>query len=105
MSHGELLLVAVNFVVCLVGIAMCICRQGYMKKSTTKKIIRAQYSMWTGFFAASAISWTYGEPATGTQLALTMTVLIHLILGFEAWRWGAPSYTFNEHRRYEGAND
>jgi hypothetical protein len=100
-----LLLIATNLIVCLVGIAMCICRQGYMRKSTTKKIIRAQYSMWTGLFTASAISWTFGEPATVIQLCMSSAVLVHLVLGFEAWRWGAPSYTFRETRKYEAASD
>ena len=93
MTPSDLILVAVNGAVCLSGMWVCLTRMTHMSRSKTKKQIRIQYSIWFGFFAASMLSWTYGDSASPTQLAMTTAVFFHLLLGTEAWRLGAPEYT------------
>lgn len=99
---ADRLLILANLVVCGFGAWMCICRMSYMD-SQTKRSIRSQYAVWFCLFAASAISWTYDEPATVTQLLMGCAVVIHLVLGIGAWRYGAPTYTVL--RQWEGGNE
>lgn len=86
------LLILGNLVVCLVGAWLCVCRMAHMD-SKTKLTIRVQYAVWFSLFACSGISWTYDEPASLTQLMMGSAVVVHLILGLGAWRYGAPTYT------------
>jgi len=64
-----------------------------MTQHETKLVIRVQYAIWTGFFMASAISFTYDAPTTITQTFLSLAVVCHLMLGYSAWRVRAPEYT------------
>lgn len=89
---ADRLLILGNLIVCLLGAWLCVCRMSMMD-SRTKRPIRAQYTTWFCLFAASAISWTYDEPATLTQLLMGCAVVGHLLLGIGAWRYGAPTYT------------
>jgi len=90
-------LIALNFLVCGAGLLVCVCRLAEMSKATTKVIIRVQYSVWFGLFVASAISWTYDEPATLVHLVMSSAVFFNLLLGVKAWRYGPPDYTFQDH--------
>lgn len=99
MTNSEMALIVCNLAVCGMGAAMCICRMSHMSARFTKGAIRAQYAVTFAFFSMSAISWTYGEPATITQFLMSAGALAHLLLGFEAWRRGAPAYTIRG--RYE----
>ena len=92
MSRSEITLTVINLAVCIVGFLMCVCRNGMMT-NRTKPVIRAQYSIWVGYFVASAISFTFDEPPSLTQVLMSTAVAMHLLLGFEAWRGGAPQYT------------
>lgn len=93
MTQSELMMLGVNFLVCAVGAQVCICRMKDMSRSSTKLTIRLQYMLWFSYFCASAISWTYDEPASLTQTIMSACVLAQLMLGFSAWRFGPPSYT------------
>ena len=106
MTSETMLLIVGNFTVCGVGAGMCVCRMAHMSARFTKGAIRIQYAVLFAMFAASAISWTYDEPATVTQLLMSCGMLAHLLLGFEAWRGGAPWYTIRDVRTsYEVAGD
>lgn len=82
-----------NLVVCLAGGYLCICRLRIMRASMTKKSVRVQYSIWFALFVSSALSFTYGEPPTWTQLVLTAFTLLVLLIGSAAWSAGPPRYT------------
>lgn len=97
---NEAVLVALNFVSCLAGAWVCLCRMGQMSGSATKLSIRVQYAITFAIFAASAISWTYNDPASVTQFAMTTAMLAHLLIGTEAWRYGPPDYTM----RHQGGD-
>lgn len=90
---SEAVLVALNAVACLAGMWVCLCRMGQMSGSLTKLSIRIQYAITFSIFAASAISWTYHDPASLTQFAMTTALLAHLLIGTGAWRYGPPIYT------------
>lgn len=94
MVKSELLFVGMNLIVCLIGLGVCVSRMACMTSRSTKLTIRVQYAVWMGYFVASALSWAYDEPASFTQLVMTGAVLGHLLLGANAWRYGAPSYTY-----------
>lgn len=83
---------AVNFVLCLFGGWICVCRMDKMT-AATKPAIKFQYELLFTVFVASGISWTYSEPATFGQLLMTAAVVAQLALGFRAWRSGPPDYT------------
>lgn len=100
MSGNDALLVGLNLLACLFGLWVCVTRMGRMSRRTTKLTIRVQYAVWCAFFTASAISWTYDDPASFTQLCMTGAVLGHLLLGADAWRYGPPDYTM-QHARIE----
>jgi len=100
MTKSDLIMVGLNLIVCLVGIAVCLNRMGHMSRSTTKLSIRVQYASWVALFVASMISWTYDEPASLTQLVMTMAILGQLLLGTDAWKYGPPDYTM----RHAGAD-
>jgi len=99
-NRAELLIVGANLLVCAGGMWVCICRMGLMSSRTTKLSIRIQYAIWFAMFVASGISWTYDDPASITQLAMTASVLGHLLIGTDAWRYGPPDYTI----RHAGAD-
>ena len=100
-----MMLIAFNAAVCLVGIGICICRMAHMSERFTKRAIRAQYMLWTSFFALSAITWTFDE-LTIAQVILTAIACTHLVLGIPAWRFGAPSWTIRGVRSaYEASGD
>lgn len=103
MTQSELMLLAINFAVCAAGAWVCICRMSAMSGSRTKPSIRWQYAIWFSYFVASAISWTYDEPASLTQTIMSAAVLLQLGLGFHAWRYGPPSYTRRSY--YEAMGD
>jgi hypothetical protein len=93
MGRAELLIVGANLVLCTAGFLLCVTRMGHMSKRTTKLAIRVQYAMLASMFTCSAISWTYDDPASITQLAMTGLVLGFLLCGNDAWKYGAPIYT------------
>jgi len=92
----ESLIIVTNLAICLVGLSVCVCRMAQMTQHETKLVIRVQYAIWTGFFVSSAISFTYDAPTTITQTFLSLAVVVHLMLGYNAWRVGAPSYTMQD---------
>ena len=100
MGKAELLILGANLVVCLAGFVLCVKRMGYMSKRTTKLAIRIQYAILSAFFTASAISWTHDDPASMTQLTMSALVVAFLLCGNDAWRDGAPVYTY----RHAGAD-
>ena len=85
-------LVIFNLLVCMLGGYLCICR---MKSTSnkTKPVIIARYVMWFSLLCGSGISWLYGHPASLFQIFLGIGVVADLMLGFKAWRHGAPPYT------------
>ena len=89
----ESVVIVTNLLICVVGLSICVCRMAQMTAHETKLVIRIQYAIWTGFFTASAISFTYDAPTTITQTFLSFAVVCHLMLGYSAWRVGAPEYT------------
>ena len=97
MSKSEAIITVVNLAVCMVGFLMCICRNGLMSHHT-KGVIRAQYAIWVSYFVASGISFTFDVPASVIQLGMSTAVVVHLLLGFEAWKSGAPKYTVRERK-------
>lgn len=99
---ADQLLILANLSICLFGAWMCMCRMAFMD-SRTKRTIRVQYAVWFCLFASSALSWTYDDPPTITQLFMGAAVVIHLLLGVGAWRHGAPTYTVL--RQWEVSND
>ena len=99
MTSETMMLIVANFAACGVGAGMCICRMSHMSARFTKGAIRVQYAILFALFSGSAISWTYGAPATWTQFLMSCATLGHLLLGLEAWRGGAPEYTIRG--RYE----
>lgn len=102
MTHSEIMLIAFNAALCLAGAAICVCRMAHMSERFTKPAIRVQYALWVAFFALSAITWTFDD-LTAAQVILTALALGHLLLGVQAWRFGAPSYTLRGH--YEAMGD
>lgn len=86
------IMVIFNLAMCFAGGYVCICRMAKMSAQTTKPVIRSQYVIWFGIFAASGISWTYGEPANSIQLLMGAGVLAHLLIGLSIWRRGTPEY-------------
>lgn len=104
MNKSEAIMTVVNLGVCMVGFLMCICRNGLMNHHT-KGVIRAQYAIWVGYFVASGISFTFDVPASMTQLAMSAAVVVHLLLGFEAWKSGAPGYTVRERKALSEIGD
>ena len=94
---AERLLIAANIFLCAFGWWLCLCRL-VMMGSQTKLAIAAQYALWMACFTGSALSWTYGEPASVTQLLMGASVVIYLLMGWAAWRYGAPRYTVTEVR-------
>lgn len=91
MSTSAEIAVVMNLFICLIGGWVCVCRMAKMSMGT-KRTIRTQYMLWFSLFVASAISWTYDEPANLTQIAMGLVVLTHLVLGASAWRLGPPAY-------------
>lgn len=83
--------ILINLALCIAGGWTCICRMKLMG-SQTKKQIRAQYVIWFVLFFVSGCSWTFGEPATPTQLLLGLGIITHITLGFSVWKNGAPAY-------------
>lgn len=92
---AERLLIAANMLLCASGWWLCLCRL-VMMGSQTKFVIAAQYALWMACFTGSALSWTYGDPASVTQLLMGFVVVVYLMLGWHAWRYGAPRYTVTE---------
>ena len=87
-------MIVVNLLLCSVGGWVCICRMGMM--TLPKMAVRSQYVILFMLFAASGISWIYGESPTIVQVAMGAAILAHLLLGWGAWRHGAPRYTMRE---------
>ncbi len=86
-------LIIANLFACLAGGFVCVCRMGAMPGADAKPSIRFQYFLWFTMFVASGISWLYGQPATIMQFVWSCAVLAYLVIGYGAWRHGAPSYT------------
>ena len=86
-------LVILNLVVALFGGCICVCRMGVMQGGKTKFAVVLQYNILFTALCASALSWAYGDPADVTQTVLTAAIVLHLVLGFPAWKRGAPAYT------------
>ncbi|MFA6168949.1 MAG: hypothetical protein WC700_20150 [Gemmatimonadaceae bacterium] len=86
------LMIALNGAVCFAAIFMCACRLSHMSARTTKVEIRASYVVWLPTMVASALSWTYGDAPSLTQLSLGLAVLAHLSIGVRIWRHGPPAY-------------
>lgn len=90
---AEQILFSFNFMLCLVGGFICICRLRFIK-STTKQPIKWHYVMWLTLFGMSAMSWwLFGDPPTFGQFLLGLGGVGQLLLGSSAWKDGAPKYS------------
>ncbi len=98
MDNSDKLLVLVNLAVCVFGGWVCICRMGLMQGSKTKKVVRAQYILLFTSMVVSGISWVYGSIPTVAQLFLSAVIVLHLALGWGAWRHGPPQWVYRESR-------
>lgn len=94
MDNSDKIIVVLNLAMCFFGAWVCICRMGMMTGRNTKKTIRAQYAMlFVAFVTSGGSYWLFGEPANEAQILMGILVLGHLLLGWGAWRHGAPLYT------------
>jgi hypothetical protein len=80
-----------NFLVCLTGGLICICRLGKMSRRV-KPVILLQYAAWLMAFTLSGWSFTLHEPIATAQLFFGVAALAHQLSGFPAWRKGPPNY-------------
>lgn len=97
MENSDKLMVLVNLALCLGGGFVCVCRMGMMTGQGTKWVIRLEYQVLCMLFVLSGGSyWLWQEVPTWAQLAFGVGVLVKLVLGWPAWRYGPPAYTFKE---------
>lgn len=90
---SEELMINLNLLLCLCGGFVAICRMGLMTKSGTKGTVRVIYMLYMMMFATSGISYWWDEPAGIAQILMGACVLCILLMGFGAWRNGAPAHT------------
>lgn len=90
--ESELVMIALNWLICFVGGCLCVVRIGAMQGGVVKRTIRVQYMLWFALMAASGWSFLYDQPPTLTQMMLSAGILAHLSIGFKVWRHGPPAY-------------
>ena len=87
----------VNFLLCLFGGFLCVCRMDMMTEEDAKTTIRWQYTIYLGIFVASAIGWAdTGVPPQWPQVVMTGGLAFNLLLGFDAWKNGLPYYAMKK---------
>jgi hypothetical protein len=90
MSH---LIPLSNFIICMAGAWMCLYgRLNKMDFQTTKKPIRWQYFLKLIVFLASGLSFSYDFPANAIQLFMGSLLVIEMMIGGPAWRYGQPDH-------------
>ncbi len=87
-------MILLNTLICLIGGAITICRQGRMNELATKNEIRAIYLLNMLFFAVSALSWIWGDVPTRSTMMQNAIIIGALMFSFGAWRYGPPAHTF-----------
>lgn len=94
MDNSDKLVVLLNLAMCFFGAWVCICRMGMMTGRNTKKAVRIQYAMlFLAFVISGGSYWLFSGSPTEAQIIMGMLILGHLLLGWGAWRNGAPLYT------------
>jgi len=88
---SEQTLVLLNLITCLAGGLLCACRMTKMN-GQVKLPIRLLTTIQFTLFAASGMSYTYGEPASLIQWMMGVGVIAYLLLGVGPWRYGPPPY-------------
>lgn len=83
-----------NFIVCLAGAGVAICRMGRMNRWDTKWGVQMIYLGYLLLFMSSSISYWWGDDPTRIQVIMGAIVLGALLIGFPAWRGGAPAHTY-----------
>ena len=87
------MLTMLNIFICIAGFNLCMQRLSKMSKTTTKTVIRLQYTLWLGAFVASGLSslfLTGWFPTELPQTILGAVILLYLLFGAGAWRYGQP---------------
>lgn len=74
-----MILIGLNFVICLGGAYLCVCRMTHMSKDATPLPVRQFYTIFFMLFIASAISFVWGIGATALQLAQSGSILAYLV--------------------------
>lgn len=81
------------FIVCLAVSFTVVCRLNAMHRRT-KSLFRLKYALLLGGSLAGGVSpLLFPEHPRIGGLIFALTVLVYLVLGFQAWRGGAPDYT------------
>jgi hypothetical protein len=91
------LLALLNFLICLAGGWVCLCRLGAMQGGKTKLTIRWQYTMWFSLLTCSGFSFAFGHATTFMEVLLAAGIVSHLLIGFSVWRHGPPAYAARPH--------
>ena len=86
-------LIVANFILCTIGWLVCLLRARELSPAS-KLVIRCRYLLYFFVLSGSSISWLWGAPATLWQIILAGAVVIDLVSGSAAWRYGPPAHTF-----------
>jgi hypothetical protein len=89
----HMLMALVNLAFCCGIGAICVCRTAVMSHRTTRPLARAAYAAMACAATVSGFShWWFGDWPGWSDLAMSGAVLVYMISGMRAWRFGLPDF-------------